>query len=94
MGCCGGRKRRGKGERALEPARRGPMVSDPVPRSPVVQEMPAARAVQSPGGGYVVVSSKVCPECGTRLVQKNRWSDRLRRYYRTLWCSTCKGGRA
>ena len=93
MGCCGGRKRRGiKGERMLAPARRGPTVANYTPRAPVPPS-PSARAVQQSGGGYEIVSSKVCPQCGTRMVQKNRWSDRLRRHFPTLWCSTCKEAR-
>lgn len=95
MGCCGGRKRRSnKGERMLEPARRGPTVSSVIPRGLTPPALPAARAVQVSGGGYQIVSSKVCPECGTRLIQKNRWSDRLRRHFPTLWCSTCKEGQS
>ncbi|HUU60216.1 MAG TPA: hypothetical protein VMZ50_11785 [Phycisphaerae bacterium] len=94
MGCCGGRKRRGtSGERMLEPARRGPTVANYVPRAAAPPTVPGARAIQQPTGGYEIVSSKVCPECGARLIQKNRWSDRLRRHYRTLWCSTCKEAR-
>lgn len=101
MGCCGKhRKLLKRGMVQPEPARRGPMVSDPVPRDPV-----ASRSLQAPSasdaavipsgdGGYTVIPKKgsPCPTCGTRMVLKRQYSTRLRRYFEVPWCSTCKGG--
>lgn len=100
MGCCGKkRKLLRRGAASPEPARRGPMVSDPVSRAaPTQRSIPApaasgAAAIPDADGGYTVVPKRgtPCPTCGTRTVLKRRYSDRLRRYFEVPWCSTCKG---
>jgi DNA-directed RNA polymerase subunit RPC12/RpoP len=92
MGCCG--KRRKAGDRSLEPARKGPLVSNRVPKGAAVRELPLTRSAPASdaGPGYTVEKNAggSCPTCGTRLVLKNRYSERLRRYFAVSWCSTCK----
>jgi hypothetical protein len=98
MGCCG------RKSRAVEamPVPRGQAVREisirpvqPPPPLPRVQPTPAPPAPPAPRGhvsSTTIEPTKtiICKACGTRLVLKRVWSDRLRRYYNVSWCPGCK----
>lgn len=94
MGCCG-RKTRSmearpvpKGQAVREIAVRPVAPPPPMPKAPV--QPPSV--VRSPGSSTTIQPTKtiVCKKCGSKIVLKRIWSERLRRYYDVSWCPGCK----
>lgn len=94
MGCC---NKRNRGlfkslPKANLPAPSGGVLMAPSPRGKVITEVPLMRSVPSTGSGSSLTSvgTKVCKKCGSSVVIQYKFSERLRRYYKMAWCSTCQ----
>lgn len=87
MGCCG------RKSRSLEvvPIPKGRAVMEitfrhaPLPLPPIPVPQVVAR-----GSMTVEKSGVVCRVCGSKLVLKQIWSSRLRRFYPVSWCANCR----
>jgi len=92
MGCC---SKRNRGlfkslPKANIPAPPTAIVAAPSPRGRIIAEAPLLRASPGPGPSLTSVGSRVCKACGSSVVVQYKFSERLRRYYKTAWCSTCR----
>jgi DNA-directed RNA polymerase subunit RPC12/RpoP len=91
MGCCGKRKKTYDEHKKMlsRSSSRSAPVAASVPRITAT----SGSLTQSGSGSrniYIEKSGGSCPTCGSRTIVKRQYSERLRRYFNVVWCSTCK----
>jgi hypothetical protein len=69
---------------------RSATVAASVPRGAAIKELPITGSNSGTRNIYIDKSGGLCPSCGSRTIIKRQYSERLRRYFNVVWCSTCK----